>query len=183
MSVNSTWAARLAVSLLVLAVLFALVPIRQLAGAVRGVPPTLWLAALGLFLAGHVIAAFKWQLLLGHEGRIPTRFWLRAHFAGLAANLCLPGIAGGDVVRAEFIRRSFGRGEQVAIAAIVDRGARLRHAAGAGQCRRAALRGHRYVAQDDPGGRRGGARRRCRRRARARGAQVDGGAGRGACSD
>jgi uncharacterized membrane protein YbhN (UPF0104 family) len=116
-----SWAARLAVSAVVLAVLIALVPARQLAAAVSGAPPALWGAALFVFLAGHVAAAFKWQLLLRHRRQIPAGHWLRAHFAGLAANLCLPGVAGGDVVRAELIRRSHGQGEQVAVAAIVDR--------------------------------------------------------------
>jgi uncharacterized membrane protein YbhN (UPF0104 family) len=113
--------ARLLVSAIALAVLLALVPLRQLTAAVGGLPPAWWGAAVLLFLAGHVIAAFKWQLLLRHDGRIPGRAWLRAHFAGLAANLCLPGVAGGDVVRAECLRRSFGHGEQVAVAAVVDR--------------------------------------------------------------
>jgi uncharacterized membrane protein YbhN (UPF0104 family) len=120
-STHSAWAARLLVSAIVLAVLLALVPLRQLAAAVRAVPPGLWAAAVALFLAGHCVAAFKWQLLLRHDGRIPRRAWLRAHFAGLAANLCLPGVAGGDVVRAECLRRSHGSGEQIAVAAVVDR--------------------------------------------------------------
>jgi glycosyltransferase 2 family protein len=121
LSIYSSWAARLAVSAVVLAVLFALLPVRQLAAAVSSAPPALWGIALLVFLAGHVAAAFKWQLLLRHHRQIPAAHWLRAHFAGLAANLCLPGVAGGDVVRAEFIRRSHGHGEQVAVAAIVDR--------------------------------------------------------------
>jgi uncharacterized membrane protein YbhN (UPF0104 family) len=121
LSILSSWSVRLTVSALVLAVLLAMVPARQLAAAVSGAPPALWATAVLLFLAGHVVAAFKWQLLLRRERPIPARHWLRAHFAGLAANLCLPGIAGGDVVRAEFIRRSSGHGEQVAVAAVVDR--------------------------------------------------------------
>jgi uncharacterized membrane protein YbhN (UPF0104 family) len=113
--------ARLLVSAITLAVLLVLVPFGQLTAAVSAAPPALWSAAVLLFLAGHGVAAFKWQLLLRHGGRIPSRAWLRAHFAGLAANLCLPGVAGGDVVRAECLRRSFGHGEHIAVAAVVDR--------------------------------------------------------------
>jgi glycosyltransferase 2 family protein len=120
-STYSAWVARLLVSAITLGVLLVLVPFGQLTAAVSAVPPPLWGAAVLLFLAGHGVAAFKWQLLLRHGGRIPTRAWLRAHFAGLAANLCLPGVAGGDVVRAECLRRSFGHGEQIAVAAVVDR--------------------------------------------------------------
>jgi glycosyltransferase 2 family protein len=117
----SAWAARLLVSAIALAVLLALVPLRSLIAAVSAAPPALWAAAVALFLAGHGVAAFKWQLLLRHDGRIPRWAWLRAHFAGLAANLCLPGVAGGDVVRAECLRRAYGRGEQIAVGAVVDR--------------------------------------------------------------
>lgn len=121
MSITSSWAIRLFVSVAVLAALLAFVPLAQLGAAIATVPPGLWMVALALFLAGHAVAAFKWQLLLGHQGQIPARVWLRAHFAGLAANLCLPGVAGGDVVRAAWIRRSVGSVEQVAVAAVVDR--------------------------------------------------------------
>ena len=121
MSIHFAWATRLIVSAVVLALLLVLVPLHQLAAAIRDVPPGLWAGALVLFLIGHAVSAFKWQLLLRHGGRVPTRMWLRAHFAGLAANLCLPGVAGGDVVRAAYIRRSVGNVEQVAVAAVVDR--------------------------------------------------------------
>lgn len=116
-----SWTVRLLVSVGVLAVLLALVPLQQLAGAIAGVSPALWGGAVLTFLAAHAIAAFKWQLLLCHGGRVPAGTWLRAHFAGLAANLCLPGIAGGDVVRAAWVRRSTGSLEQVAVAGLADR--------------------------------------------------------------
>ena len=54
-------------------------------------------------------------------GACPRRAWLRAHFAGLAANLCLPGVAGGDVVRAECLRRRTAMASRSRVAAVVDR--------------------------------------------------------------
>jgi uncharacterized membrane protein YbhN (UPF0104 family) len=52
---------------------------------------------------------------------VPAPVWLRAHFAGLVANLALPGIAGGDVVRAGWVMRKVDRPEGIAVASIVDR--------------------------------------------------------------
>jgi uncharacterized membrane protein YbhN (UPF0104 family) len=46
---------------------------------------------------------------------------LRFHFAGLFANLFLPSIAGGDVVRAGLAIRSGSRSETVVLGSLVDR--------------------------------------------------------------
>ena len=45
----------------------------------------------------------------------------RAHFAGLAANLCLPGAIGGDTVRAGLAQAAMKDGAQVVAGATVDR--------------------------------------------------------------
>jgi len=119
-----SWTLRLAVSFAVLALLLWLVPVRELVAAIARVPPALWAFSVVVFVAGHVISAFKWQLLFrdaGSRGRLPPQVWLRAHFAGLAANLCLPGVAGGDVVRAAWMTRRIGNLEQVAVASVADR--------------------------------------------------------------
>ncbi|MBI2833926.1 MAG: flippase-like domain-containing protein [Acidobacteria bacterium] len=116
-----SWLIRLLVSAAVLAVLFAFVPVRELWKAMRQVSPIVWLAAVLLFLAGHGASAFKWRLLMGPRDDVPASLWLRAHFAGLVANLCLPGVAGGDVVRAAWVMRGSGSREAVALASLADR--------------------------------------------------------------
>ena len=115
------WILRLVVSAAVLALIFWLVPVAELWAAMRRLPPALWLGSVALFLGGHVVAAFKWRLLMGRRDDIPPRLWLAAHFAGLTANLALPGVAGGDVVRAGWVMTRASRGEDVAVASIVDR--------------------------------------------------------------
>ena len=117
-----SWWARLFVSLVVLATLLAAVQFPDLASAAARVSPGLWATALLVFLTGHVVSAFKWRLLILHDRPIAPGLWLRAHFAGLAANLCLPGIAGGDVVRAAWIGHRLGNVERVTVAAVADRG-------------------------------------------------------------
>jgi uncharacterized membrane protein YbhN (UPF0104 family) len=115
-----SWGARLAVSALALALLFRLVPVRELAAAVGQVSPAAWLGVLGAFLLAHAAAAFKWRLLI--LGSVPpARAWMTAHFAGLTANLFLPSIAGGDVVRAGYLIRQGAKPEQAAAASVIDR--------------------------------------------------------------
>ncbi len=115
------WVARLAVSAVVLIVLLAFVPVGELWQAIRSVPAGVWGSVLVLFLAGHVIAAGKWWWLTLQQTPVPLGLSLRAHFAGLMANLCLPGIAGGDVVRAVWVMRRVEAREAVAIASLADR--------------------------------------------------------------
>ncbi|MFQ5697628.1 MAG: YbhN family protein [Myxococcota bacterium] len=116
------FALRLAVTAGVLAALGLWLPIAALRDAILSVPPLLWLGALGAFAGGHAIAAQKWRLLLrstGAEARIRDAF--RAHAAGLFANLCLPSLVGGDVVRAGIVIARAGRPEAVALAGVADR--------------------------------------------------------------
>lgn len=102
-----------------LALIFHFVPFRNVWAAARQFSPALWLAALGLFIAGHAAAAAKWRMLIG-DG-ISYRAAFRAHLAGLAANLALPGVAGGDVVRAGLV---FGQARdkgRLAMGSVADR--------------------------------------------------------------
>lgn len=78
-----------------------------------------FLSVLLAFLACHLVTATKWWLLMDRAIALPTA--LRAHFAGLAANLCLPGAAGGDAVRAALAHVALKDGPKVAAAAIGDR--------------------------------------------------------------
>ena len=113
------WIVRTCVSIAMLALIFHFVPFATVWSAARKFSPGLWLAALGLFIAGHAAAAAKWRMLIG-DG-ISYREAFRAHLAGLAANLALPGVAGGDVVRAGLV---FGQARdkgRLAMGSVADR--------------------------------------------------------------
>lgn len=112
------WWLRAAISALAVAVLLAFVPVREVWGAVRNVDPLVWLACLALFVAGHASNAAKLWLLLGRD--VPLAACLRAHFAGMAANLGLPGVAGGEIVRVAYLTPA-GGAARVTLAAIIDR--------------------------------------------------------------
>lgn len=116
------WAVRLLISAALLTLLFALLPFQELWEAVRRVPPGLMVVVLAAFLMGHVVAAMKWRLLMSEQhARLPPLLFWKAHFAGLIANLCLPTIAGGDLVRATWVVARVGHPEAVAVAGVADR--------------------------------------------------------------
>jgi len=113
---------RLVISLGILALLLTLFPVDQLWAAVRGVRPAVWLGCLAVFVAGHAVGAWKWRLLISMGGaRAPYGSVFRIYFAGLFANLFLPSIAGGDVVRAGLAMRGSERKNVVVLGSVLDR--------------------------------------------------------------
>ena len=115
----TAWVIRLCVSALLLALIFTLVPFAEVWAAARQISLPLWLGALGLFLAGHAAAAAKWRILIGSG--ISYRQAFRAHLAGLAANLALPSVAGGDVVRAGLVMKHADDKGRLAMGSVADR--------------------------------------------------------------
>jgi uncharacterized membrane protein YbhN (UPF0104 family) len=114
------WLVRISVSLLVLGLMLWFLPARAVWHAMTTVPLRVWLLALATFMAGHVVSALKWRLLIGGS-TIPISRAVTAHFAGLTANLCLPGAAGGDVVRAGLVLRDAAVKAPIAVGSLADR--------------------------------------------------------------
>jgi uncharacterized protein (TIRG00374 family) len=113
------WSIRVCISALLLALIFYLVPFSQVWAAARQISLALWLGALALFLAGHAAAAAKWRILIG--GGVSYRQAFRAHLAGLAANLALPSVAGGDIVRAGLVMKDSSDKSRLAMGSLADR--------------------------------------------------------------
>jgi uncharacterized membrane protein YbhN (UPF0104 family) len=113
------WLIRTAISLVVVAVLLAFIPIGAVVDALRRTNPLVWMASLVVFFAGHYVNALKLRLLLGPSS-LPISLSVRAQYAGLVANLGLPGLAGGDLVRAAYLVPTLGA-TRVAIASVADR--------------------------------------------------------------
>jgi uncharacterized protein (TIRG00374 family) len=113
------WVLRAALSGVVLALVFSFLPLSDVIAAARRVDAGLWLASLAIFWVGHVISAAKWQLLA--DSRAGFGAVLRAHFGGLIANLCLPGVAGGDVVRATLLFPRVQDRTRLALGSLADR--------------------------------------------------------------
>ncbi len=114
--------ARAAVTLALLGGILAWLPLGELVGAIGSVGAGLWGGVLLGFAAGHVLAALKWRGLLraaGLHAEVKDAVW--AHGAGLFANLCLPSLVGGDVVRAGWLARRGGSAETLAVVGLADR--------------------------------------------------------------
>ena len=115
------WVVQVGVSVLVIGILLVFIPLPTLMEAIRGVEPALWVAMTGLFLVCHVTAALKWRLLMMSASGMTKRLSVSAHFSGLVANLGLPGVTSGDVVRAAVGLRHTPDRAQLALASVADR--------------------------------------------------------------
>ncbi len=104
---------------LVLAVIFHFVSFQEIWDGITRTQPWVWFSVLAGFLLGHVFAAFKWGLLIGQKLPFPTI--LKAHFAGLAANIALPGVAGGDVARAAVLSQKVSSKSKLVTGSVLDR--------------------------------------------------------------
>lgn len=113
---------RIAVSGGLLALLLLFLPWDTVRGAIDRLPLSLWLGVLGGFIAGHLLGVLKWRVLVNAGGRpLQMRDAVRCYSAGLFANLCLPSIVGGDILRAALAARATGNPEAAVIAGVVDR--------------------------------------------------------------
>lgn len=113
---------RLLFSGVALALVFSIVDTGELLRALESISKTTWLTALFGFLALHFLSAMKWRFVLGLSGhKISPKLTVRAYGLGLFANLCLPSLIGGDVVRAGIIMKNGGPKETVLFAALTDR--------------------------------------------------------------
>lgn len=110
------------ISLGILALLIYNLQITLLKEAIGRVSVEVWCMAITGFLFGHLLSSMKWRMLL-HAVRVKIHGGeaLRAHAAGLFANLCLPSVVGGDLVRAGLIIRQTKQTEAVALGSLADR--------------------------------------------------------------
>jgi glycosyltransferase 2 family protein len=113
------WSIRALVSLIVAAILLTVVPISAVMTAIKRINIETWLASLVIFFTGHYFNAVKLRILVG-QSFVPLSACVRAQYAGLVANLSLPGLAGGDLVRAAYLVPVAGA-KRIALASVADR--------------------------------------------------------------
>ncbi len=113
---------RVGISGAILAGLLAYLPRDALWVSLGRISVFQWGIGLAGFLAGHLLGVFKWQIILKVSGvRLPWADAIRCYSAGLFANLCLPSLVGGDVLRAGLAMRITGRKEAVIVGSLLDR--------------------------------------------------------------
>ena len=116
------FALRVALTLAIFAALFWKLPPAELWQTMSRTEPLRWLAVALAFGAVHAVGASKWRMLVRAAGTpLSLITALRAHAAGLFANIWLPSIIGGDVVRAAWVARAHGGIAVPALAGIADR--------------------------------------------------------------
>lgn len=113
---------RVAISLGILGVLLIVLPWAELKEAAGRLRPLVWVSVLLAFLTAHRLGVEKWRLLL-RAGRLNLRRTdaVRCYAAGLFANICLPTIVGGDVLRAALAAKAAGRAEAAVVGGLADR--------------------------------------------------------------
>lgn len=80
-------------------------------------------ATVALLVAGQVMSAFRWQLLAMVAGLGgPFREYLAYYFTGMFTNVFVPGLIGGDALRALYLGRRHGRIGEAVASVIADRG-------------------------------------------------------------
>lgn len=115
-------AVRVLVSGGLLALLLVVLPAGEIWSSLRGFAPWVWACVLAGFLAGHRIGVEKWRLLLRTGGApLTSRQAVTCYASGLFANLYLPTIVGGDVLRATLAARRADRTEAVVVGSLGDR--------------------------------------------------------------
>ncbi len=85
--------------------------------------PILFLATIALYVAGQVMSAFRWQLvaqLNGLSGRYLE--YLAYYFVGMFTNVFVPGLVGGDALRAVYLGRRQQRIGPAFASVMADRG-------------------------------------------------------------
>lgn len=113
---------KVVVSVALLALLFAVLPWEAIREALGRLPPTAWIGVLAGFLAGHALGILKWRGFV-NAGRpdLSGRDATLCYAAGLFANLCLPSIVGGDLLRMGLAGRLTGRTEAAIWGGVLDR--------------------------------------------------------------
>lgn len=113
---------RVGASVALLAGLCLLLPVGELVAALARVPAHAWPLALVLYLSIHVVGSAKWRLLVNASGAgLGYRSAARCYFGGLFANIFLPSIVGGDLVRAGLALRLTPNKGAVLLGSVVDR--------------------------------------------------------------
>ena len=110
------------ISAALLVALFAFLPWDQVRDAITRLPPAVWIGVLAGFVIGHTIGVVKWRLFVNAAGA-GLRFvdGCLCYAAGLFANLCLPSIVGGDLLRMALAGKLTRRAEAAMWGGVMDR--------------------------------------------------------------
>jgi uncharacterized membrane protein YbhN (UPF0104 family) len=114
--------AKAAVSIALLALLFVLLPWGQVRDALVRLPARVWVGVLTGFVLGHALGVVKWRLFVNAaRAGLGAADAALCYCAGLFANLCLPSIVGGDLLRIGLVTRITRRPAAALWGGVMDR--------------------------------------------------------------
>src|SRR5690348_5407940 len=104
------FAIRAGAGLLIISLLLCRYDVRPVLHQLTRERPAFFLAAITIYVAGQVMSAWRWNLL-GALLKIPAPFieYLKYGFIGMFTNVFVPGLVGGDALRAIYLGRSHQR--------------------------------------------------------------------------
>lgn len=113
---------RVAGSALILFLLFRLLPVAEIESVASALSVRVWLLAFAAYFVIHRVGAAKWRLLM-NAGRadVGAAEAVRGYASGLFANLFLPTLVGGDVLRAGLVMGAARRRMAVVLGSLADR--------------------------------------------------------------
>lgn len=102
--------------------IFYFLPLSDVWNSIRRISFPTWSMVLVLFLFLHFIGTLKWRLLIRlGKAKLSIKESVRCYFAGLFANLFLPSLVGGDILRAGIAMRSSKRKTGIIFGSLLDR--------------------------------------------------------------
>ncbi|HKV55939.1 MAG TPA: lysylphosphatidylglycerol synthase transmembrane domain-containing protein [Candidatus Binataceae bacterium] len=114
---------KLAVGLAVLGFLIWHYDLRSTFRVIGRERPVFFIATVMLFVAGQAMSAYRWQLLARLVGLAGSYVeFLSFYFIGMFTNVFVPGLIGGDALRAVYLGRSRGRITDAVASVVADRG-------------------------------------------------------------
>ena len=104
------FAIRAGAGLLIISLLLWRYDVRPVLHQLARERPSFFLAVIAIYVAGQVMSAWRWNLL-GALLKIPAPFieYLKYGFIGMFTNVFVPGLVGGDALRAIYLGRSHQR--------------------------------------------------------------------------
>ncbi|MEP6999351.1 MAG: lysylphosphatidylglycerol synthase transmembrane domain-containing protein [bacterium] len=110
------------ISVALLALIFILLPWNQVRGALGRLPSHVWVGVLAGFVLGHGLGIFKWRLFVNAaRAGLSVVDAVLCYCAGLFANLCLPSIVGGDLLRIGLVTKITRRPAAALWGGVMDR--------------------------------------------------------------
>jgi glycosyltransferase 2 family protein len=119
----SVFAIRLAAGIALVSFLLWHYQLRAAFQLIRRESPILFVATVGLYVGGQSMSALRWKLLAALNG-LPGRYpeYLAYYFVGMFTNVFVPGLVGGDTLRALYLGRKHQRIGPAFASVVADRG-------------------------------------------------------------